>query len=260
VGSALAVSQPIDRPILMSGPLVVKTLADLKTQTRRLVQSPARNMQRAGDQVISYRPPGDRWYGDHVWSMRDREGVWGDYTHEEFLAFCPYGQPGDRLWVRETFYCDHAFAGDHAGTCSGCVRCTHTDADRVAQWREELYFRADDPPSFEDGPIVWRPSIFMSRWASRLTLEIAEVRVERLQDLSEEDAKAEGVAPSEDEDQPWRCYSPTCERDGGCAGVKTARGSFETLWDSINGDRPGASWAANPWTWALTFRRVEVRS
>lgn len=100
---------------------------------------------------------------------------------------CPYGLPGDRLWVRETFYCDHAFAGEQR--CVGCVECKCTPESRIAEWREELYYRADTPSGrFEDAGYWaepgshWRPSLHMPRWACRLELEITGVRVERMQD------------------------------------------------------------------------------
>jgi hypothetical protein len=169
---------------------------------------------------------------------------------------CPYGVPGDRLWVRETWYCDHVFAGDHAKTCVGCVRCSHTDADRIAQWREELYYRADGEPDFEGERAEWKPSIHMPRWASRLALEVTEVRVQRLQDISEEDARAEGLSSCPSRALPghllWRDYGLP-ERDT-FEWYLDPRKSFQTLWQSINGERPGCSWEANPWVWAVSFK------
>ncbi len=132
---------------------------------------------------------------------------------------CPFGTVGDRLWVREAWQA--------------------VDADcRVVSGRLEqnqypnAFYKADGP-----NPCKWRPSIHMPRWASRITLEITGVRVERLNDISEADAIAEG-----------------CQ----CAGFPaslTNRGAFAKLWQSINGDD---SWAANPWVWVVEFRRVEV--
>jgi hypothetical protein len=97
----------------------------------------------------------------------------------------------------------------------------------------------------------WKPSIHMPRWASRLTLEITEVRVERLQDITEEDATAEGVEPG--------CLTcgENCVNSGGCGCCQPAyRESFINLWQQINGKRPGCSWSDNPWVWAISFRRV----
>lgn len=225
-----------ERPCLMKGPLVRQTLADIKTQTRRIIQSPAKNMQRAGMKVIQHRPPGDPWYRDHVWSMRDSMGVWGDYTHEQFLAFCPYGAPGDRLWVRET----HAFCprSPLAKTWS------HTPEEARVIYGADGERRLSGPL----GPwkVKWRPSIHMPRWASRLTLEVTEVRVERLQDISEEDARAEGVEPI----AILRDYA------AGPLPVISYRKGFEVLWEQINGP---ASWDANPWVWVVGFKRIEAK-
>jgi hypothetical protein len=254
----------VERPILMSGPLVLQTLADLKNQTRR-----TRGLERINND------PG----GSFLAGVGDGVAIFGcSIPADDPLPIevkCPYGKPGDRLWVRETWYCDHTFAGDHVGTCSGCVRCTHTDADRIAEWRELLEYRADhDCRSWEAGcPCTegeWRPSIHMPRWASRLTLEITQLRVERLQAISEEDAKAEGVSL---DSARWS--------EGF---VEGHREQFARLWDSINGareprhikrrskrgkrtDRYEAthpkktapySWAANPWVWVVGFKRVEA--
>lgn len=129
------------------------------------------------------------------------------------LGQCPYGKPGDLLWARETW------AEDVAG----------------------IHFRATEPdfPAPELGG--WRPSIYMPRWASRITIQLTEVRVERLQDISEEDAKAEGCAPSWlDEDDNDTVHA---------SALPTYRRGYARLWREING--PG-SWDANPWVWVLT--------
>jgi hypothetical protein len=112
-------------------------------------------------------------------------------------------------------------------------------ADRQAAWRDSMdikFFLEDDCE-----PARWRPSIYMPRWASRITLEITSVRVERLGDISEDDARAEGVAPV-----------PFCKagRRDGLEHVE----AFENLWDRINGKR--ASWASNPWVWVVAFQRA----
>lgn len=214
----------------MSAPMVRALLAGTKTQTRRLVKSPAKNMQAAGMVVIKYRPPGDPWYKDCVWSMRGKTGVWGDYTHADFLALCPYGAPGGRLWVKETW------------------RVSPSSVEEAR--RDSVHYRADvDEP---EAPGQWRPSIHMSRRTSRITLEITEVRVQRLQNISEEDAIAEGVEATSPPDMlRYRDYRP--EKEGLRSTWSYARDSFHSLWESINGT---ASYAANPWVWALTFKRV----
>jgi hypothetical protein len=135
---------------------------------------------------------------------------------------CPYGTIGDRLWVKETHH----------------VR----DAGYVDGTGRDIVYKADD----EDFPYGWTPSIHMPRWASRINLEITGIRVERVQDISEEDARAEGL---------W------CKFDGqGCEGQchkcsATAKEAFEALWDSINSKR--APWASNPWVWVIEFGRAK---
>jgi hypothetical protein len=143
---------------------------------------------------------------------------------------CPYGYPSDRLWVRETW----ARSNDARST-------KFTDdvlyaADFSSRWRGDAHF---------DGR--WRPSIHMPRWASRITLEITEVRVQRLQGISEEDAFAEGVAAN-----PYHMADGTIDEGMSIS----ARANFASLWDSINGSR--APWSENPWVWAITFKRVEA--
>lgn len=130
---------------------------------------------------------------------------------------CPYGTPGDRLWVRETWFCDNPA----------------TAQDALSRM-EGVYFKATEasPHLFK-----WRPSIFMPRWASRITLEIAGVRVERLQEITEEDARAEGVD----------AHPPSAIDD------RIYRRPFEVLWDSINGKI--YPWASNPWVWVIEFKR-----
>lgn len=173
-----------DHPILFSGPLVRAILSGKKTQTRRLISGRAL-------------------------AMIERD------SHE--ILPCPYGQPGDRLWVRE------AWGYDQDGPHSGPV-----------------LFRADR----DDPGIRWRPSIHMPRWASRLSLEVVEVRVQRIQDISEEDAQAEGIHEH-----------PAAKIMLDAKGTHV--GAFLMAWNAINGKRPGGSWEANPWVWAVSFRRVQ---
>jgi hypothetical protein len=231
-----------ERPILFSGPMVRAILAGTKTQTRRVVKSPARNMQAAGETVIAYRPPGDPWYKDYVWSMRDRGGTWGDYTHERFMHFCPYGQPGDRLWVRETWAYDLNVDREETPEMLAWVRSKGT---------ARINYR-EDPNTAQTGcggaAGRWRPSIHMPRWASRITLEVVSVRVERLQDITGEDVVAEGLTVP-------RCGCEVCARGGAmCPADATGAGlMFAELWDSINGD---GAWALNPWVWVVEFRRI----
>lgn len=142
------------------------------------------------------------------------------------LSTCPYGRVGERLWVRETF--------------------------RQGYGSMSVHYAAD-PDEVSCGP--WNPSIFMPRWASRITLEITDVRVQRLQEISEEDARAEGVP----QDLAAVCYVGEGQIRDGKYRVEphqhiAAADHYACLWESINYKR--APWSSNPWVWALTFRRV----
>jgi len=239
-----------ERPILMSGPLVRAVLDGRKTQTRRLIQSPAKNMQHAGMQVIKRREPGDPWYGDAVWSMRNGMGVWGDYTHDEFLAKCPHGQVGDRLWVRETWqaWSRTGVEYDEWEICEGAPSAMHErygppHIDYQANFvRRCGAWERDDRPGYATHPDRWRPSLHMPRWASRLSLVITDVRVERLQDISEEDAREEGCFPP-----PAGTDDDGCHYDAG-----TFRCGFRAAWQGIYGVD---AWDRNPWVWAISFKR-----
>lgn len=240
-----------ERPILFSAPMVRAILDGTKTQTRRLVKSPAKNMQRAGMQVIKHRAPGDPWYKDCVWSMRDKSGVWGDYTHDRFMSLCPYGEPGDRLWVREAFApCAIYGAPVRIDAASYAVLADGTQVYRDP--RQVFAGLAKYSPGAFDH-IKWRPSIHMPRWASRLTLEVTSVRVERLHDISEDDARAEGVRPKDAH------VVIECDAEGRArlneALSNTHRGAFACLWDTING---GGAFASNPWVWVVIFKRVDA--
>ncbi|MGV6478812.1 hypothetical protein ACT2VT_002875 [Pantoea agglomerans] len=220
-----------ERPILFNADMVSAVLDGRKTQTRRIIQSPAKNMQASGHKVIEYREPGDKWYGEHVFSMRNQSGTWCDYTKEQFLAKCPFGAVGDRLWVRETFRV-HSRATD--------VATLVYKASEQQSWTQQTHrvpIEKCNKPAVVD---TWTPSIHMPRWASRITLEITSVRVEQLQDISQEDAKAEGCWRGRGFGTPDLAVTPIDE--------------FPSLWASIYG---ADSWQANPWVWIVEFKRVE---
>lgn len=199
-----------ERPILFSGPMVRAILDGSKTQTRRVVKS-------SGDMEFDNNDPhfGPYW----------EPYVAGDATGEDAKVRCPYGAPGERLWVRETF------AQDVAG-CPGGIsyRADHSDP------------RGDGPAH----PMKWRPSIFMPRAASRILLEITDVRVERLQAISEAEARSEGVTEYAGK---WWDGSPVA---WGKWNAPTE--AFRGLWESINGV---GSWHANPWVWVVSFKRLQ---
>lgn len=224
-----------ERPMLMSAPMVRALLAGTKTQTRRVVKPP-RN--RPAFVLLDH---GNGWWpyqSDDGESELCDDGMEHPYT-------CPYGKPGDRLWVRE------AFSGPHCMDATDeCV------AVRPSKWGEgsRIWYWADGNPTHGD----WtrpRPSIHMPRWASRILLEVTAVRVERLQDISEADAKAEGITPIWP-DGPRDDGGPnhfTVDVDPGHLNGPTAATVYRMLWELINGE---GSWDANPWVWVVEFKRV----
>ncbi|EPL2028792.1 hypothetical protein L4Z02_000352 [Pseudomonas aeruginosa] len=219
-----------ERPILFSGPMVRAILEGRKTVTRR---------------VMKPQP-------DFLGSMVDPNTPFKTLDaglHARIT--CPYGEPGDRLWVRETW--------TDVNMCGAPALAYRADED-IRDLMEEPGFLDDrgafnyDDPRVKPYPFAcwyaeldqarWRPSIHMPRWASRILLEITSVRVERLQDISEKQALAEGVE---------------LEGEGVCfAGAPgtasdTPEESFKLLWELING---AGSWKANPWVWVVEFKRV----
>ena len=157
--------------------------------------------------------------------------------HDRLLQLCPYGAPGDRLWVRETYAPADRFYQNH-----------DCDPPHVVAYRADR--PAFDTAQWDWDALRWRSPRCMPRALSRLTLEVVAVRVERVRAISEDDARAEGVVGVEATDAyHWekRWPSPPLEY----------RPVFLAAWDAVNGRRKGCAWAANPWVWALTFRRVE---
>lgn len=206
-----------EHPILFSGPMVRAILAGQKTKTRRVVKlNQSGRIQRGGRQ----------WHTDDP----------------NVVLACPYGQPGDRLWVRESFsgpWCMEAQDG-----CAAAPPSKWGRSSRIWYW-------ADGDPDAGD----WtkpRSSIHMPRWASRTTLEIVSVRVQRLQDISEADAQAEGAdALNFDNCGPTErklLDMPLMENG------TPYRNGFALVWEGINGD---GSWTANPWVWVVEFRRID---
>lgn len=210
-----------ERPIIFSTPMVKAILAGRKTQTRRIVK-PAGPLQREcwDHCIVRWSETGHGGPGWYVWD----DGCEDEGSH---VVPCPYGQPGDVLWVRETWALPPNFDPERHGRIK------------------------DGPPSI--GPVCfksrysswdpwpatrWRPSIHMPRWAARLFLRVEEVRVERLQEISEGNARAEGVKAVSMADVPRQA-------------TYTDRQDFAQLWDQINGKR--APWESNPFVWVITF-------
>lgn len=205
--------------------MVRSILEGRKTQTRRVVF----NWRTTNYQSIEERDD------ETMWPWRETEDA------QDYWYTCPYGQPGDRLWVRETWM-------DLLGTGN----------ERVTEDRGRCAYRADTPAGSygdearKDYGLKWRPSIHMPRWASRILLEVTGVRVERLKDISDagpaNDCTAEGV---------FHCGMevPTYEQWHGNGFHSSEKWMYRKLWESING--PG-SWEANPWVWVIEFWYPEV--
>lgn len=198
-----------ERPILFSGEMVRAILKGRKTQTRRVVKKiPCQCSDWIPDEISKTTPEGFQEAG--------HSGLWSCQSCTDLPIACPYGQPGDRMWVRETWKLSSLYKDDPL----------------------RLQYKADGGPC-GDSKIPWQPSIFMPRWASRITLEIVNIRVERVQEISEEDAWNEGVG-------------------GGDLGKFDIDGRvlFKSTWDEINGKR-GYGWDQNPWVWVIEFKRVD---
>lgn len=218
-----------ERGIIFNAEMVRAILDGRKTQTRRVMKvQPVLN--------------GDRW---EVYSASVEKGnksipvtPWGSIENN-----CPFGKVGDRLWVRETF-------GNRV------VR------DALGGTGEFITYRASEPDavyctcaSGDDIPMKWKPSIHMPRWASRITLEITDVRVERLNDISNDDAKAEGILMMGDNfgNGPAYCDYTLADLHDTAEWFNRASDSFISLWQSIYG---AESWLSNPWVWVIEFKRI----
>lgn len=227
-----------ERPILFNGAMVRAILSGAKTQTRRSMKpQPADDISQA-----TFPNP-----SAHGWRSSLRHPHGPTTAH-----FCSFGQPGDRLWVRETWMPGYYHEADHEDGPKVSVihRADNAEATVAApsyalaeQWEREFSEDGDEAPP-------WRPSIHMPRWACRLVLEITAVRVERLHELSESDAIAEGA----DENVLADIRLPRNHARAGLPMVYAdCREVFADLWDTTGGD-----WDSNPWVWVIEFKRVEV--
>lgn len=218
-----------DRPILFSAPMVRALLADRKTQTRRILK-PQPECGYAGD------TPYFSWNGF--------TGLWPDDWQQAKERNVKISV-GDRLWVRETWSGEHEFHD-----IKPSERKSFVAGEGVPYFRENVWFWADGNPDFGD----WerpRPAIHMPRWASRITLIVTDVRVERLQDISEEDAFAEGAYRGKASGRFADNYVAMAIAGDWFA---TARAWYRNLWDRING---AGAWDKNPWVIAYTFRVIK---
>lgn len=219
-----------ERPIIFSAPMVRAILSGAKTQTRRVVKR--------------YSADCIGWFddGDGLWAQRFIDPSSGSPYLKSWRDRCPYGQPGGRLWVRETWGAwPHAMGGVQ---------------------RETLRYRADGEYQNEHGAWRWRSPVSMPRWASRITLEITGVRVEALLDISVADAVAEGVRCGDDrwhrnengeavfmDAHGW--YTPE-----GYMRHSSPKHAFRTAWEEINGN---GSWEKDPWVWVIEFKKLEQK-
>ncbi|WP_313309275.1 hypothetical protein [Stutzerimonas nitrititolerans] len=210
-----------ERPILFNGEMVRAILEGRKTVTRRAVKGMALD-----------------WLAEDMFTA--------EYVAEH-SGLCPFGAPGDRLWMRETWQGPLVDDDEMRADPSWWK-----DMSRYQNAAHCSYRASGDSCEFvdPDGDIHcrWKPSIHMPRWACRILLEVTDVRVERLQVISEEQSVAEGVKP-----EPCDHARQACA-DIGCWG-DTAKGAFGFLWESLNGV---GSWNANPWVWVVEFKRVEA--
>ena len=196
------------RPILFSAPMVRALLAGRKTQTRRIIKpQPIAVRDVDGPKICPMCLP----------------------PLQSFAMTCKLGKPGDQLWVRETWQAVKPW-----GIGYELCNPAHMDA--------EIHYRATAEKMVPELP--WRPSIFMPRFASRITLEITEIRCERLNKISDDDAQAEGIYLNQND--WWDCGN-------GLRGESSPMAAYRALWETING--PG-SWSANPWVWVISFQNA----
>jgi hypothetical protein len=211
------------RPIIFSAESVRAILAGRKSQTRRVI-----------------KPQPEPWACNEAfltWSAKVSEELM-PLTLSQILARCPYGVPSGRLYVKEGWAESESDAGPVLVYRAGGHALIGADGEKRSGTWVEYLIPAADVGAIAD-PARWRSPIHMPRWASRLTLELAEVRVQRLQEISEEDARAEGFEPS--------------------LRYVTARDAFWAAWNQVQlkTSKPGGkSWADNSWVWALSFKVV----
>ncbi|EIX9112734.1 hypothetical protein [Klebsiella pneumoniae] len=233
-----------ERGMIFNGEMVRAILDGRKTQTRRIMApQPADDIERC----IFPNPEAIGWKS----SRRHKHG-------STTAHFCHYGKPGDRIWVRETWgVVSHAFSDDglmidwvpdRPATAIHEIPFGNGYYSGYAIYAADGDFTWGDDDGYEDGRSCWKPSIHMPRAVSRILLEITDVRVERLNAISEEDARAEGIIDGGclncGEPEPCGCANP--EPD--------ATDAFAYLWQSIYGQE---NWNANPWVWVISFERVE---
>jgi hypothetical protein len=213
------------RGIIFTGDEVRATLDGRKSQFRRAMRPQPNGV------------PIDRseWPNHSRYITRPCPNAWFPFRDEKHVYALkpPFGHVGDQLFVKET-WC----GGDSVSTDAG-------------SFDVPVMYRADCNDAY--AKMRWRSPVHMPQWSSRLTLEVTGVRVQRVTEITEEDAKAEGARPLLLQDGQHGCWQTCAERDGATMHSRTAIGEFEKSWDSRNPKHP---WARNPWVWALTFKGV----
>ncbi|MBU9153179.1 hypothetical protein KTD28_00990 [Burkholderia gladioli] len=234
-------------PILFSGAMVRAIIGGRKTQARLAVKLPHQNSLGVWEPTAIGGPNGGRTAAGETVPLQS--AIWHTRTGDSLI--CPLGQPGDRLWVREAFRFTAQFDDDSPARVAD--RCL--DAGYRQAWAP-IRFEADGrtrdwpsvgaPPQPNDTPGRLRPARHMPIWASRLSLQIVSIRVERLQAISEADARAEGVTI---EEHHTRGY---CAGESRPPSIRAFRGT----WDAEHA-AGGHAWNMNPWVWAIAFRRID---
>ncbi|USR38108.1 hypothetical protein L1F06_015665 [Ectopseudomonas hydrolytica] len=224
-----------ERPILFSAAMVRAILEGRKTVTRRVVK------HQPDVPVTDAIPRRNYPHGPATvdWYWRPQHGHLNGVPSNGWDFKCPYGQPGDRLWVRETWRGVVKISPPDSPMELGVARYV-PDRDECFRLEYAATQVRDDEP--------WRPSIHMPRWASRILLEITDVRVERLQNITAQQARAEGISPL-----PGGRFHCGHDEEGEVTS-KSPITAFAWLWNSINGED---AWAGNPWVWVVEFKRVE---
>lgn len=221
-----------ERPILFSGPMVNSILAGRKTQTRRIVKF-GKNKPNFCASWVGWT---DHYEYGPGWYAQDVDQPYGELAEmlDEIKLTGPFGEVGSHLYVKETWRTS-AVSDD-------------TKPSLLFDGADRIWYEADGYRDHLAGKV--RQSIFMPRWASRLTLEITDIRVERIQDISHEDALAEGCTGYN-----WVASSPYISgphTDDGELPVE----EYERLWESLHGS---GSWAKNEWVWVISFKRIDPR-
>lgn len=224
-----------ERGMIFNGEMVRAILDGRKTQTRRIMKVQPESNQLGLLLITDSTKHSD--IGKYHWA---ESNATGNHVRSKLFS-CPFGAVGDRIWVRETWSSDFAnyYPNDRVWYAADNNRRLDIE---VVDGVRGIY----SPESDVHVPFRWQPSIHMPRWASRILLEITDVRVERLNSISQEDAQAEGL-----ELTGWR---PTYSDPDSGGEVMTPYDNFAELWSSIYGDE---SWKANPWVWVISFKRVE---